>query len=148
MLSARSNHDNSDNGIEAIVKELVAIYDKAGRLEAMHGEDGVRSRCGYIARCRYTEFAALTLQNLSHPTLLLYDAFLLVLHTRAVHLCLLILAQNRCVECDAICSHKLIAIRLASYYEPGAPDRLTKAQAFLELVKRRFGAKMAQKDDL
>ena len=40
---------NSDDGIDAIVKELVGIYEKVGRLEAMKGEEGVRSRCVCIA---------------------------------------------------------------------------------------------------
>jgi hypothetical protein len=38
-------YGNSDDGIGAAVKELVAIYEKVGRLDAMKGEEGVRSRC-------------------------------------------------------------------------------------------------------
>ena len=71
------NTIRSDRGIERIVSELVDIYTKVGRLEAMKGEEGVRSR-------------------------------------------------------------------LATYYKPGAVDRVVKAEAFLDLAKRRFRAKLSE----
>ncbi len=35
-----------------------------------------------------------------------------------------------------------------SYYEPGATDRVVKAEAFVELVRRRFRTRLTAKDDL